>query len=154
MHWQLSSHAVSLFTACLLYLTYMWCDRTKWVWSQSNSIFIFLIDCIHHLQSYILQQTPLKSVNWFQIYRLLKGCKSNWKQKKNKQTKTNKQTSKKKKKMCFVWLYLKINICEFQFILLAHIWESRISDQVEISHIISQGLTFCVKNVWISLKTQ
>ena len=152
MHWQLSSQAVSLFTACLLYLTYMWCDRTKWVWSQSNSIFIFLIDCIHHLKSYILQQTPLKSVNWFQIYRLLKGCKKAIGNKKQKQT--NKQ-KKKKKKMCFVWLYLKINIYELQFIWLDHIWESRISDQVEISHhIISQVLTFHVKNVWISLKTQ
>ena len=27
-------------------IQYMWCDQAKWVWSQPNSIFIFLLDCI------------------------------------------------------------------------------------------------------------
>ena len=63
---------------------HMWCNQTKWVWSQSNSIFIllidWLIDCTHHLQSYILQHIPLKLLNWFQRYGHLKGCKNNRKQ--------------------------------------------------------------------------
>ena len=59
---------------------YMRCDQAKGVWSRSNSIFIFLIDCILHLQSYLLLQTPLKLVHWFQRYGQLKGCKNNRKQ--------------------------------------------------------------------------
>ena len=58
----------------------LWCDQAKWVWRWSNSIFIFLIQCIPHLQSYFLKQTPLKFVNWFQRYRQLKRCKNKWKQ--------------------------------------------------------------------------
>ena len=37
----------------------------------------FLTDCIHHLQKYLLHQTILKLVSWFQSYEQLKGCKSN-----------------------------------------------------------------------------
>ena len=55
---------------------HLWCNQLEWVQSGSNSIFIFLTDCIHHLQSYLLQQIPLKLANWFQIYRQLKGCKN------------------------------------------------------------------------------
>ena len=67
------------------------CDQAKWVWSQSNSILIFLINCIHHLQNFLLQQIPLKLVNWFQRYGQLKGYKNKRKQKFD----------------CFVWLYLR-----------------------------------------------
>ena len=88
------------------YVTYIvLCDQAKWVWSRSNSILIFLVDCIHPLQSYLLQQTPLKLVNWFQRYRQLQDCKNN----------------RSKDITCFDWLYLKINICEFWLILLDHI---------------------------------
>ena len=82
--------------------TYMWCNQVKQVWILSNSIFILLIDCMHHLQSYLLQQTPLKLVNWFHRYRQLKGCKNNRKQRN-------------------YLLYLKISICKFHLILLNHI---------------------------------
>ena len=41
--------------------------------SRLNSILIFLIDCIHHLQSYFLQQTPLKFVNWFKNIKVVEG---------------------------------------------------------------------------------
>ena len=30
---------------------------------------------VHHLQTYLLQQTRLKLVNWFQRHRQLRGCK-------------------------------------------------------------------------------
>ena len=63
-----------------LYL-YMWCDQTKSVWSRSNSVFIFLPNSMHHIYSYILQKTPLKTVNWFQRYEQLKDAKNNRKQK-------------------------------------------------------------------------
>ena len=59
----------------------MWCDQAKSVWSRSNSVFIFLTNCMHHFHSYILQKTPLKLVNWFQRYEQLKDAKNNRKQK-------------------------------------------------------------------------
>ena len=59
----------------------MWCDQAKSVWSRSNSVFIFLINCLHHFYSYILQKTPLKLVNWFQRYEQLKVAKNNREQK-------------------------------------------------------------------------
>ena len=59
---------------------HMWCDQAKSVWSRSNSVFIFLPYCMHHFQSYILQKTPLKLVNWFQRYEKLKDAKNNRKQ--------------------------------------------------------------------------
>ena len=58
----------------------MWCDQAKSVWSWSNSVFIFLTNCMHHF--HILQKTPLKLVNWFQRYEQLKNAKINRKQKK------------------------------------------------------------------------
>ena len=64
---------------------------------------IFLSNCMHHFNSYILQKTPLKLVNWFQRYEKLKDAKNNRKQE------------------TFVWLYLKINISDFRLILLDHI---------------------------------
>ena len=91
------------------------CDQTKWVWSQSKPIFICLIVCIHHLQSYLLQQTPLKLANWFQRYMQLKGCKT--KQNKTKQKQTKKQI------ISFIWLCLtfcKISIWKFWLNLLDH----------------------------------
>ena len=53
------------------------CDAIKQNESEvgSNLILIFLIDSMY-LQSY-LYKTPLKLVNWFQIYRQLNGCKNN-----------------------------------------------------------------------------
>ena len=36
--------------------------------SQGGKYRPTLIDCIHHLQSYFLQQTPLKLVSWFKRY--------------------------------------------------------------------------------------
>ena len=59
----------------------MWCDQAKSVWSRSNSVFIFLNNCMHHLYCYILQKTPLKLVNWFQRYEQLNDAKHNRKQK-------------------------------------------------------------------------
>ena len=72
----------------------MWRNQAKWVWSQSSSILVFLIDCIHHLQSYPLQQTPL---NWSN------GFKDNgsWRVA---------ETIGNKEMRCLVWLYLKISI--------------------------------------------
>ena len=61
--------------------TYMRCDQAKSVWSWSNSVSIFLTNCMHHFHSYILQKTPLKLVNWFQRYEQLKDAKNNRKQK-------------------------------------------------------------------------
>ena len=58
-----------------------------------------------NLQSYLVQQTPQKLVEWFQNYRQLKGCKNN----------------RKQRNYLLVWLYLKISICWFWFILLHHI---------------------------------
>ena len=49
---------------------------------------LVLIDYIHHLQSYLLEQTPLNLGDWFQRYGQLKGCKN-----------------KGKQIICFVWLY-------------------------------------------------
>ena len=63
------------------FIEYMWCDQAKSVWSRSNSVFIFLTNCMHHFHSYILQKTPLKLVNWFQRYEQLKDAKNNRKQK-------------------------------------------------------------------------
>ena len=63
------------------YIDYMWCDQAKSVWSRSNSVFIFLNNCMHHFNSYILQKTPLKLVNWFQRYEQLKDAENNRKQK-------------------------------------------------------------------------
>ena len=90
--------------------TYMWCDQAKSVWSRSNSVFIFLTNCMHHFHSYILQKTPLKLVDWFQRYEQLKDAENNRKQ---------------NTFFCFVWLYLKINISDFRLILLDHITYSR-----------------------------
>ena len=59
----------------------MWCDQAKSVWSRSNSVFIFLTNCMHHFYSYIFQKTPLKLVIWFQRYEQLKDAKNNRKQK-------------------------------------------------------------------------
>ena len=59
----------------------MWCDQAKSVWSRSNSVFIFLLYCMHHFYSYILQKSPLKLVNWSQRYDQLKDDKNNRKQK-------------------------------------------------------------------------
>ena len=59
------------------------CDVIKQ--NESDSIFVFLIDCMYHLQSYLLEQTLLKLVNWFQRYRQLKDLKK--KQNKTKQKK-------------------------------------------------------------------
>ena len=84
----------------------MWCDQAKSVWSRSNSVFLFLTNCMHHFHSYILQKTPLKSVNCFQRYEQLKDAKNNGKQ---------------KTFSALVWLYLKINISDFRLILLDHI---------------------------------
>ena len=58
--------------------------------------FHFLTECIHHLQSYLLQQTLLKLVNWFQRYGQVEGLQ--------KQQKTRQMFP-------FNWLYLKISIC-------------------------------------------
>ena len=58
----------------------MWCDQAKSVWSRSNSVFIFLTNCMHLIHSYILQKTPLKLVNCFQRYEQLKDAKNNRKQ--------------------------------------------------------------------------
>ena len=60
-----------------------WCDQAKSAWSRSNSvfIFIFLTNCMHHCDSYILRKTPLKLVNWFQRYEQFKNVKNNTKQK-------------------------------------------------------------------------
>ena len=84
----------------------MWCDQAKTVWSRSNSVFIFLTNCLHHIYSYVLVKTPLKLVNWFQRYEQLKVAKNNRKQ---------------KNIFCLVWLYLKIHISDFRLILLDHI---------------------------------
>ena len=62
-----------------------WCDQAKWVWSRSNSIFIF----IWHFQSYLLQQTLLKLVN-------SSKDTGSWKVVKQQETKI----------ICFVWLYI------------------------------------------------
>ena len=59
----------------------MWCDQAKTVWSRSNSVFIFQINCMHHFHNYILQKIPLKSVKWFQRFEHLKDAKNNRKQK-------------------------------------------------------------------------
>ena len=85
---------------------YLWCDQAKSVWSWSNSVFIFLTNCMHHFHSYILQKNPLKLVNWFQRYEQLKDAKNN---------------KKTKDIFCFAWLYLKITIFDFLLILLDHI---------------------------------
>ena len=62
-------------------LKHMWCEQAKSVWSQSNSVFIFLTKCMHHSKCYILQKAPLKLANWFQRYEQLKNAKNNRKQK-------------------------------------------------------------------------
>ena len=59
----------------------MWCDQAKSVWSRSNSVFIFLSNCMHYFHSYILQKIPLNFTNWFQRYEQLKDAKNNRKQK-------------------------------------------------------------------------
>ena len=65
---------------------------------DSIQFFVFLINCIRHLQSYLLQQQSyllqqslLQLVNQFQRYVLKKDCKNN----------------RKQRIICFVWLYLK-----------------------------------------------
>ena len=89
----------------LILHTQLRCNQGKWVWTQSNSILIFLIDYIHLLQNYLLHRTQLKLGKWFTWYRQL------W-----RVTKTVRN-----KEICLVWLYLKISICEFWLILLDHI---------------------------------
>ena len=59
----------------------MGCDQAKSVCSHSNSIYIFLTNCMHHFHSYILQKIPLNLVNWFQRYEQVKNVKNNRKQK-------------------------------------------------------------------------
>ena len=59
----------------------MWCDHAKSVWSRSYSIFSFLLNCKKHLQSYILQKTPLKLNNQFKRYQQLKSFQNKKKQK-------------------------------------------------------------------------
>ena len=59
---------------------YLWCDQAKSVWSRSNSVFISVTKCMHHFDSYILLKTPMKLVNWFQRYELLKDATNNRKQ--------------------------------------------------------------------------
>ena len=73
--------------------------------SQSNSVFIFPTNCMHHVHIYILQNISLKLVIRFQRYEQLKDAKNN----------------RKQDIFCFVWLYLKINISDFRLILLDHI---------------------------------
>ena len=100
---------------------HLWCDysskmRLK---SRSNSIFILLIDCRLHLQSYLLQQTPLKLVNWSKdtgSWRVVKIIGN-------------------KEIFCFVWLYLTICICKFWLSVLDHVtfilrWNKLISSQL------------------------
>ena len=48
---------------------HMWCDQAKSVWSRSYSDFSFLLNRNKHLQSYILQKTPLKLNNQFKRYQ-------------------------------------------------------------------------------------
>ena len=55
----------------------MWCDQDKWVWSLSYDILSFLIDVIPHLESYILQETPLKSDKPLQSYEQLNDFQNN-----------------------------------------------------------------------------
>ena len=59
----------------------MWCDQAKSVWSQSYSSLSFLLDCNKHLQSYILQKTPLKLNDQFKSYQQLKSFQNKRKQK-------------------------------------------------------------------------
>ena len=59
----------------------MWCDQAKSVWSLSNSVFIFLTNCMYLFHCYILQKTPLKLEIWFQRYEHVKKAKNNRKQK-------------------------------------------------------------------------
>ena len=73
--------SLSIVRLCHSWHLYMWCDQTKSVWSRSNSVLIFLTNCMHHFNSYIYQKTPLKLVNWFQRYEKLKDAKNNRKQK-------------------------------------------------------------------------
>ena len=73
--------AFIFFSLIKLFQTNMWCDQAKSVWNWSNSVFIFLTNCMHHFHSYILQETSLKLINWFQRYQQLKEAKNNWKQK-------------------------------------------------------------------------
>ena len=73
----LRMHELTVQILCYLY---MWCDQAKLVWSQSNLVFIFLINCMYHFHSYLLQKPPVKLVNWFQRYEQLKDAQNRRKQ--------------------------------------------------------------------------
>ena len=103
---RLQLHRLQMIVLSVISARPLICNAIKQNESEVKLSF-FLTDCIHNLQSYtFLQQTKLKLVNWFQRYGQLKGCK---------------KTTGKKDINCFVWLYVKISICEFQLTLLDHI---------------------------------
>ena len=70
-----------LYLSCLNILQcYMWCDLGKSVGSYTCDIFRFLIDWSAHLERYILQKTPIASIQWFRGYEILKDSQNNRKQ--------------------------------------------------------------------------
>ena len=76
MHELLANHKLNCITSHFV----VWSSKIS---LKSNSVLIFLINCMHHVYSYILQKTPLKLklVNWFQRYEPLKDAKNSRKQK-------------------------------------------------------------------------
>ena len=89
------------------------------MWSSKMSQIQF---SLFRLIVYIICKTTFH--NWFQRYRQVKVCK----------------TIGNKEIICFVWLYLKIIICEFPFILL-------ITSHINIKY---SGLNNCVHNGKVS----
>ena len=65
----------------------MWRNQAKWVWSRSNSILIFLIDCTS-FSKLPFTTDPIEIGHWFKRQRQLKG-------------------SKRKQTNYLLWLYLK-----------------------------------------------
>ena len=104
----------------------MWCDQAKSVWSRSYSIFSFLLDCNKHLQSYILQKTPLKLNNQFKRYQQLKSF----------------QNKRKQKEILPLFGYISKSIfptSDWFCLITSHMWAWIHSIFVQILHIVSYG---------------
>ena len=69
------------FSFLMFFTDYDICGVIKQNQSEVQSNSVFLIICMHHFHSYILQKTLLRLVNWFQRYKHLKNAKNNRKQK-------------------------------------------------------------------------
>ena len=85
---------------------YLWCYQAKSVWSQSNSVFIFINWLYATFSQLPFAENPIEISQLVPKIWAVEGCQ--------KQLET-------KDIFCFVWFYLKINMTDFRLILLDYI---------------------------------